>query len=154
MNFPTFLQPSVGRASPPACRQRRQRSIRRHISGAYATPAGAGRRAGTPAPLKIPFTRLPWQALRMRLTNLPNPAKPKPVWSQGRSEIVKEAAVIEKLKAAGLRIKLFMDGADAGAMGEAYRSRSVSGFTTNPTLMRKAGITDYERFAREVIEVI
>jgi transaldolase len=67
---------------------------------------------------------------------------------------VKEAAVIEKLKAAGLRIKLFMDGADAGAMGEAYRSRSVSGFTTNPTLMRKAGITDYERFAREVIEVI
>jgi transaldolase len=62
--------------------------------------------------------------------------------------------MIDKLKAAGLRIKLFMDGADVGAMREAYRSRSVSGFTTNPTLMRKAGITDYERFAREVIEAI
>lgn len=62
--------------------------------------------------------------------------------------------MIDKLKAAGLRIKLFMDGADVGAMREAYQSRSVSGFTTNPTLMRKAGLTDYERFAREVIEAI
>ena len=62
--------------------------------------------------------------------------------------------MIDKLKAAGLRIKLFMDGADVGAMREAYQARSVSGFTTNPTLMRKAGITDYERFAREVIEAI
>jgi transaldolase len=62
--------------------------------------------------------------------------------------------MIDKLKAAGLRIKLFMDGADAGAMREAYQARSVSGFTTNPTLMRKAGVTDYERFAREVIEAI
>jgi transaldolase len=62
--------------------------------------------------------------------------------------------MIDKLKAAGLRIKLFMDGADAGAMREAYLAKSVSGFTTNPTLMRKAGITDYERFAREVIEAI
>src|ERR1700721_1656344 len=71
MNFPTFLQPSVGRASPPACRQRRQRSIRRHISGAYATPTGAGRRAGAPAPLKIPFTRLPF--LPMTLISAVNP---------------------------------------------------------------------------------
>ena len=62
--------------------------------------------------------------------------------------------MIDKLKAAGLRIKLFMDGAEIGPMREAYRSRSVSGFTTNPTLMRKAGITDYERFARAVIEAI
>lgn len=62
--------------------------------------------------------------------------------------------MIEKLKAAGLKIKLFMDGADAGAMVEAYRNRAVSGFTTNPTLMRKAGVTDYERFARAVIEAI
>jgi transaldolase len=62
--------------------------------------------------------------------------------------------VIDRLKAAGLRIKLFMDGAEIGPMREAYRSRAVSGFTTNPTLMRKAGINDYERFAREVIEAI
>jgi transaldolase len=62
--------------------------------------------------------------------------------------------VIDKLKAAGLRIKLFMDGADAGAMREAYRDKLVSGFTTNPTLMRKAGVTDYEGFAREIIAAI
>ena len=62
--------------------------------------------------------------------------------------------MIDRLKAAGLRIKLFMDGAEIGPMREAYRSRAVSGFTTNPTLMRKAGINDYERFAREVIEAI
>jgi transaldolase len=62
--------------------------------------------------------------------------------------------VIDKLKAAGLRIKLFMDGADAAAMRDAYRDRLVSGFTTNPTLMRKAGVTDYEGFAREIIAAI
>jgi transaldolase len=62
--------------------------------------------------------------------------------------------VIDKLKAAGLRIKLFMDGADAAAMRDAYRDKQVSGFTTNPTLMRKAGVTDYEGFAREIIAAI
>ena len=53
-----------------------------------------------------------------------------------------------------LRIKLFMDGANLEDMRRAYSSRSVQGFTTNPTLMRKAGIDDYERFARAVTKAI
>jgi transaldolase len=54
----------------------------------------------------------------------------------------------------GLRIKLFMDGADIEAMRRAYAAGDVQGFTTNPTLMRKAGIADYERFARAAIAAI
>jgi transaldolase len=53
-----------------------------------------------------------------------------------------------------LRIKLFQDGADLDAMMAARRSNLVSGFTTNPTLMRKAGVTDYRAFARKVIAAI
>jgi len=52
------------------------------------------------------------------------------------------------------RIKLFMDGAYIAEMKEAYARRTVQGFTTNPTLMRKAGVTDYEAFAREAIAAI
>lgn len=48
-------------------------------------------------------------------------------------------------------IKLFQDGADIREMTDAYQRRQVDGFTTNPTLMRKEGVTDYERFAREAI---
>ena len=50
-----------------------------------------------------------------------------------------------------LKVKLFADGADKAAMLELYAEPYIKGFTTNPTLMRKAGITDYERFAREVL---
>ena len=39
-------------------------------------------------------------------------------------------------------------------MLEMYRQPYIKGFTTNPTLMRKAGITDYRRFAREVLAAI
>jgi len=53
-----------------------------------------------------------------------------------------------------LRIKLFADGADINDMKEAYERGIVKGFTTNPTLMRKANISDYEAFARKAIEVI
>lgn len=52
------------------------------------------------------------------------------------------------------RVKLFMDGADIGAMTAAYRSQTVQGFTTNPTLMRKSGITDYAAFAKAAIAAI
>lgn len=41
------------------------------------------------------------------------------------------------------RIKIFADGASLGGMLEMSRNPLISGFTTNPTLMRKAGITDY-----------
>ncbi|MFQ5514348.1 MAG: transaldolase [Myxococcota bacterium] len=59
-----------------------------------------------------------------------------------------------KLLAGGLRVKLFMDGADLDAMERAYRAGIVQGFTTNPTLMRKAHVTDYEAFARAAISSI
>jgi transaldolase len=55
---------------------------------------------------------------------------------------------------AGVKIKLFMDGADLSAMTKARSQGLVSGFTTNPTLMRKAGISDYEGFARQAIAAI
>lgn len=53
-----------------------------------------------------------------------------------------------------LGVKLFADGADRAGMLELYRHSLVRGFTTNPTLMRKAGVTDYRSFAREVIRAI
>jgi transaldolase len=53
-----------------------------------------------------------------------------------------------------LRIKLFADGADLGDILELSANPLISGFTTNPTLMRKAGVTDYESFARRVLEAV
>jgi transaldolase len=50
-----------------------------------------------------------------------------------------------------LRIKLFADGADQSTMLELYRNRWIEGFTTNPTLMRKAGVSDYQAFARDIL---
>src|SRR3954470_3179969 len=51
----------------------------------------------------------------------------------------------------GLKIKIFGDGADKARMLELYANPLVKGFTTNPTLMRQAGITDYEAFARDIL---
>jgi transaldolase len=45
------------------------------------------------------------------------------------------------------KIKIFADGADVQGMKEMYNAGYVSGFTTNPTLMKKAGVSDYEKFA-------
>jgi transaldolase len=53
-----------------------------------------------------------------------------------------------------LRVKLFQDGADLDSMIAARSRRLVTGYTTNPTLMRKAGINDYKKFARQVIAAI
>jgi transaldolase len=53
-----------------------------------------------------------------------------------------------------LRIKVFADGADKAGMFAFYRNPLVKGFTTNPTLLRKAGVVDYATFAREVIRGI
>jgi transaldolase len=53
-----------------------------------------------------------------------------------------------------LKIELFADGADLNAMKEVYKAGYIKGFTTNPTLMRKAGISDYKKFAHEVIQAI
>ncbi len=53
-----------------------------------------------------------------------------------------------------LKIKLFADGADLAGMMKMYKNPMIAGFTTNPTLMRKAGITDYPAFARDVLAAI
>src|SRR4030042_6031290 len=53
-----------------------------------------------------------------------------------------------------LKVKIFADGADLDGIIELYHNPYISGFTTNPTLMRKSGITNYEKFSRQLIEKI
>ena len=53
-----------------------------------------------------------------------------------------------------LNVKLFADGADLDSMLALYKHPYIRGFTTNPTLMKKAGIKNYEKFAKQVIEAI
>jgi transaldolase len=52
------------------------------------------------------------------------------------------------------RIQIFADGADIAGMLEMAGKPYIAGFTTNPTLMRKAGVVDYRAFAREIITAI
>jgi transaldolase len=53
-----------------------------------------------------------------------------------------------------LAVQLFADGADLAGMLEMYGKPFIKGFTTNPTLMRKAGVGDYRAFARDVLSAI
>ena len=53
-----------------------------------------------------------------------------------------------------LSVKIFADGADKAGMLEMYANPLIKGFTTNPTLMRKAGVSDYRTFAHQIIEAI
>ena len=53
-----------------------------------------------------------------------------------------------------LRIKIFADGADLADIKSRVTDPLISGFTTNPTLMRKSGVTDYAQFAAQVLEVV
>jgi transaldolase len=55
---------------------------------------------------------------------------------------------------ATLRVKLFADGADQAVIAELARKPYIRGFTTNPTLMRKANVKDYRGFAREALALI
>ena len=55
---------------------------------------------------------------------------------------------------ADFKIKIFADGADKAALLALNADQLVKGITTNPTLMRKAGIADYEKFAREILNEI
>ena len=50
-----------------------------------------------------------------------------------------------------MKVKIFADGADKEGMLEMYKKPYIKGFTTNPTLMRKAGIANYESFAKDII---
>ncbi|MCR4348007.1 MAG: transaldolase [Sulfuricaulis sp.] len=53
-----------------------------------------------------------------------------------------------------LKVKIFADGADKAGMQEMYAKPYIKGLTTNPTLMRKAGITDYKAFAKDILAAI
>ncbi len=53
-----------------------------------------------------------------------------------------------------LSVKIFADGADLAGMLEMYNKPFIKGLTTNPTLMRKAGIQDYKAFALEVLKAM
>ena len=55
---------------------------------------------------------------------------------------------------ADLHVKLFADGADKVGMLEMYHNPLIQGFTTNPTLMRKADILDYQAFALDIVRAI
>ena len=53
-----------------------------------------------------------------------------------------------------LKVKIFADGADKDGMLEMYKKPFIDGFTTNPTLMRKAGVINYKEFALEILSLI
>lgn len=53
-----------------------------------------------------------------------------------------------------LKVKLFADGADLAGISEMASNPMIGGFTTNPTLMRKAGVSDYKAFALKVLEIV
>lgn len=53
-----------------------------------------------------------------------------------------------------LNVKIYADGADKSGMLDLYRNPLIQGMTTNPTLMKKAGISDYEAFAKDVLQTV
>lgn len=54
-------------------------------------------------------------------------------------------------KVEGLKVQIFADGADKAGMLEMYAKPYIKGLTTNPTLMKKAGITDYRAFCKDIL---
>jgi transaldolase len=57
-------------------------------------------------------------------------------------------------KLADLKVKIFADGADLDGIKAMYAKPWIKGFTTNPTLMRKAGVVDYKSFALQVLQMV
>lgn len=53
-----------------------------------------------------------------------------------------------------LKVKIFADGADLAGIKEMAAQKYIAGFTTNPTLMRKAGVANYKNFALEVLKIV
>src|SRR6185503_7941702 len=76
---------------------------------------------------------------------------------RGTHFILRESSMDEGTKRSNLnrlKIKVFADGADLAGMVRLAQNPTVAGFTTNPTLMRKAGVTDYAAFSRQVLAAI
>ncbi len=53
-----------------------------------------------------------------------------------------------------LKVRIFADGADKKSMLDLYANPLIKGLTTNPTLMRKAGVSDYEAYARDILQTV
>ena len=53
-----------------------------------------------------------------------------------------------------LKVKLFTDGADKAQIVEMAKQRWISGFTTNPSLLKKAGVRDYAAYARDLVAAV
>ena len=62
--------------------------------------------------------------------------------------------MIGLMQLADLKVKLFADGADRAGILRMYADPLIRGFTTNPTLMRQAGVTDYEAFAKDIVSAV
>jgi len=58
------------------------------------------------------------------------------------------------MRLSDLKAHIYADGADLASLLELNRNPHIKGMTTNPTLMRKAGIADYERFAKEALREV
>jgi transaldolase len=76
------------------------------------------------------------------------------ILSHARSTMQATASKTQTPTVAELSVKLFADGADIAGIRKLAADPNIKGFTTNPTLMNKAGIADYGRFGQEVLEVI
>ena len=57
-------------------------------------------------------------------------------------------------RVSGLNVQIFADGADKVGMIEMYEKSYIKGLTTNPTLMKKVGITDYRAFCKDILETV
>src|ERR1044072_3895388 len=53
-----------------------------------------------------------------------------------------------------LKVKLFTDGAEKAQIVEMAKNRWIAGFTTNPSLLKKAGVKDYEAYARDLVAAV
>jgi transaldolase len=58
------------------------------------------------------------------------------------------------IKLSDLKVKLFTDGADKAQIVEMAKQRWISGFTTNPSLLKKAGVRDYAAYARDLVAAV
>ena len=82
------------------------------------------------------------------------PQHPVRSLSEAARWVLVNAKGYELKSLAELHVKIFADGADRASMLELYRNPLIKGFTTNPTLMRKAGIADYQAFACDILRTI
>src|SRR5687767_3868593 len=57
-------------------------------------------------------------------------------------------------KLADLKVKLFTDGADKAQILDMAKHSWIAGFTTNPSLLKKAGVRDYEAYARDLVAAV